>query len=150
MFMHLHTIKCVLAQRQKSKKIKQDKLVHTYLHITHSFCTHLCVSTGNFKYYPSVESYKCNTSILMMARIHRTQSQTHSPPPNPDWTVSSLISESSGSSLGDEAMATTARFAAARGNGSGPPTPTPATTPPAQAQATQLIVLPASLHQVKI
>ncbi|XP_049823051.1 DNA-binding protein RFX2 isoform X2 [Aethina tumida] len=83
----------------------------------------------------------------MMARIHRTQSQTHSPPPNPDWTVSSLISESSGSSLGDEAMATTARFAAARGNGSGPPTPTPATTPPAQAQATQLIVLPASLHQ---
>ncbi|CAH0556067.1 unnamed protein product [Brassicogethes aeneus] len=44
-------------------------------------------------------------------------------------------------------MATTARYAAGGNNGSGPPTPTPATTPPTQAQATQLIVLPASLHQ---
>jgi hypothetical protein len=43
-------------------------------------------------------------------------------------------------------MATTARFAA--GGSSSPPTPTPATSPPAQTQATQLIVLPASLHQV--
>ncbi|XP_068896933.1 DNA-binding protein RFX2 isoform X3 [Tenebrio molitor] len=42
-------------------------------------------------------------------------------------------------------MATTARFAA--GGSSSPPTPTPATSPPAQTQATQLIVLPASLHQ---
>ncbi|XP_076265957.1 regulatory transcription factor Rfx isoform X4 [Rhynchophorus ferrugineus] len=42
-------------------------------------------------------------------------------------------------------MATTARFAA--GGGSSPPTPAPATTPPAQPQPTQLIVLPASLHQ---
>lgn len=43
-------------------------------------------------------------------------------------------------------MATTARFAA--GGSSSPPTPAPATTPPAQTQATQLIVLPAGLHQV--
>ncbi|XP_017786135.1 PREDICTED: uncharacterized protein LOC108569182, partial [Nicrophorus vespilloides] len=43
-------------------------------------------------------------------------------------------------------MATAARFAAS-GGGSSPPTPAPATTPPVQAQATQLIVLPASLHQ---
>ncbi|XP_018564570.1 transcription factor RFX3 isoform X2 [Anoplophora glabripennis] len=42
-------------------------------------------------------------------------------------------------------MATTARFAA--GGSSSPPTPAPATTPPAQPQQTQLIVLPASLHQ---
>ncbi|XP_060528233.1 transcription factor RFX3 isoform X2 [Cylas formicarius] len=42
-------------------------------------------------------------------------------------------------------MATAARFAA--GNSSSPPTPAPATTPPAQTQPTQLIVLPASLHQ---
>lgn len=44
-------------------------------------------------------------------------------------------------------MATTARFAA--GGSSSPPTPAPATTPPAQPQQTQLIVLPASLHQVR-
>lgn len=43
-------------------------------------------------------------------------------------------------------MATAARFAA--GGSSSPPTPVPATTPPAQAQPTQLIVLPAALHQV--
>ncbi|XP_066247935.1 transcription factor RFX3 isoform X2 [Euwallacea similis] len=42
-------------------------------------------------------------------------------------------------------MATAARFAA--GGGSSPPTPAPATTPPEQPQPTQLIVLPASLHQ---
>ncbi|XP_019763070.2 DNA-binding protein RFX2 isoform X1 [Dendroctonus ponderosae] len=42
-------------------------------------------------------------------------------------------------------MATAARFAA--GGGSSPPTPSPATTPPEQPQPTQLIVLPASLHQ---
>lgn len=42
-------------------------------------------------------------------------------------------------------MATAARFAA--GDNS-PPTPAPASTPPAQSQTTQLIVLPASLHQV--
>lgn len=73
-------------------------------------------------------------------------------------------------------MATTARFAAAAqaasaaptaagggggGGGAGvgttastgnsnPPTPAPATSPPAQAQTTQLIVLPASLHQVLV
>ncbi|KAK9738198.1 hypothetical protein QE152_g10060 [Popillia japonica] len=41
-------------------------------------------------------------------------------------------------------MATAARFAA--GDNS-PPTPAPASTPPAQSQTTQLIVLPASLHQ---
>ncbi|XP_071057662.1 DNA-binding protein RFX2 isoform X3 [Onthophagus taurus] len=46
-------------------------------------------------------------------------------------------------------MATTARFATASGgsNSSSPPTPAPATTPPAQSQTTQLIVLPASIHQ---
>ncbi|XP_050511778.1 DNA-binding protein RFX2 isoform X1 [Diabrotica virgifera virgifera] len=44
-------------------------------------------------------------------------------------------------------MATTARFASAGGGNSSPPTPAPATTPPAQPQQTQLIVLPASLHQ---
>ncbi|XP_030767299.1 DNA-binding protein RFX2-like [Sitophilus oryzae] len=43
-------------------------------------------------------------------------------------------------------MATAARFAAG-GGGSSPPTPGPATSPPAQSQPTQLIVLPASLHQ---
>ncbi|KAJ8984793.1 hypothetical protein NQ317_003707 [Molorchus minor] len=53
--------------------------------------------------------------------------------------------ESSRCSLGDATMATTARFAA--GGSSSPPTPAPATTPPAQPQQTQLIVLPASLHQ---
>ncbi|KAK5644860.1 hypothetical protein RI129_006160 [Pyrocoelia pectoralis] len=42
-------------------------------------------------------------------------------------------------------MATTARFAT--GGSSSPTTPTPATTPPTQSQPTQLIVLPASLHQ---
>ncbi|XP_050304426.1 DNA-binding protein RFX2 isoform X2 [Anthonomus grandis grandis] len=43
-------------------------------------------------------------------------------------------------------MATAARFAA--GGDSSPPTPAPATTPPTQPpQPTQLIVLPASLHQ---
>lgn len=42
-------------------------------------------------------------------------------------------------------MATATRYAA--GGSSSPPTPTPATTPPVQAQTTQLIVLPASLHQ---
>lgn len=44
----------------------------------------------------------------------------------------------------ERAMATAARFVGS----SSPPTPAPATTPPAQAQAAQLIVLPASLHQV--
>jgi len=43
-------------------------------------------------------------------------------------------------------MATAARFAA--GGGSSPPTPAPASTPPEQPHPTQLIVLPASLHQV--
>lgn len=42
-------------------------------------------------------------------------------------------------------MATTARFAT--GGSSSPTTPAPATTPPSQSQPTQLIVLPASLHQ---
>ncbi|KAF2897982.1 hypothetical protein ILUMI_08189 [Ignelater luminosus] len=42
-------------------------------------------------------------------------------------------------------MATAARFAA--GGSSSPSTPAPATTPPTQPQPTQLIVLPASLHQ---
>lgn len=42
-------------------------------------------------------------------------------------------------------MATAARFAA--GGGSSPPTPAPASTPPEQPHPTQLIVLPASLHQ---
>ncbi|XP_045475337.1 transcription factor RFX3 isoform X3 [Harmonia axyridis] len=42
-------------------------------------------------------------------------------------------------------MATAARFTA--GGSSSPPTPAPATTPPVQPQTTQLIVLPASLHQ---
>lgn len=36
------------------------------------------------------------------------------------------------------------------GGNTSPPTPTPATSPPAQAQTTQLIVLPASLHQVLV
>ncbi|XP_031349815.1 transcription factor RFX3 isoform X4 [Photinus pyralis] len=45
-------------------------------------------------------------------------------------------------------MATTARFAT--GGSSSPTTPTPATTPPTQSQPTQLIVLPASLHQFAV
>ncbi|XP_018326811.1 DNA-binding protein RFX2 isoform X2 [Agrilus planipennis] len=49
-------------------------------------------------------------------------------------------------SQGNTAMATTARFAATGGNSSSP-TPAPATTPPNQPQPTQLIVLPASIHQ---
>lgn len=47
---------------------------------------------------------------------------------------------------GYTAMATAARFAA--GGSNSPPTPAPATTPPVQTQTTQLIVLPASIHQV--
>lgn len=49
-------------------------------------------------------------------------------------------------SQGDTTMATAAQFAA--GGSSSPSTPAPATTPPTQPQPTQLIVLPASLHQV--
>lgn len=56
------------------------------------------------------------------------------------------VSEGSRRSQGDKAMATTARFTS--GRSSSPSTPTPATTPPTQSQPTQLIVLPASLHQV--
>lgn len=54
-----------------------------------------------------------------------------------------------------EAMATAARYVAASATtGAGVETtgspPAPATTPPTQPQPTQLIVLPASLHQVRL
>lgn len=72
-------------------------------------------------------------SELMWSEIHRTL----------DWFLLAV----GRCSRGDAVMATAARFAASGGSSS-PPTTARATTPPAQAQATQLIVLPASLHQV--